>query len=119
LPSFLFGFDFTGELRAAHTKRPIGRIELVGAVILGARDKSESTAGRLHNDLAFITDGIIHELVEHHLRPRPNRQIGAVDKNQVRLASISGANRLARLQLATGCKRLKNRPDAAFCTGCY
>jgi hypothetical protein len=72
-PFLLFGFDFTGKRRAAHTKRPIGRIDLVSAVILSAGHKSESTAGRLHNDLAFIADRIIHELVEHHLRRRPDR----------------------------------------------
>jgi hypothetical protein len=62
-----FGFDFTGKCRAAHAERPIGSIELIGAVILGARYKSERAAARLNNDLAFIAHRIIHELVEYDL----------------------------------------------------
>src|SRR5262249_55503779 len=73
---FLFGFDFTGKLRAAYTERPIGIIDLIDAVILGARHKSESTAGGSQNDLAFTAHRIIHELVEHDFRRRPNSQIG-------------------------------------------
>jgi hypothetical protein len=70
LPSF-FWFSWVSDLNSndctAHAKRPKRSFELVGAVVLFARNKSECTAGRLHNNLARRTRRIVNELVEQDL----------------------------------------------------
>ena len=78
-----FRVNHNFHLCAAHAKRTIRSVDLISAVVLRARNKSECATCRLQNHTARRTRPIVYELVEQDLGGRSNSQIGVIEKHQV------------------------------------